>query len=257
MGSPTPTSWSWSEPRPPGSNLGPFSVVVQCTFSKDRPANPHICQAPLYPTLPSPNLCQCLAESQLCNQTPTQLWTLLECFLQLSTLTKLKMNWAQNYSQVSAFPFSRGISASYAGVEAADGQGSAPSLLMVPPDQMPPPSPSSGQEQGALILRVVQYSAVVILPSCISYKLPENWVPCLKPSNYFLLILGQNSKSLMWPVRLWFYFLNIPCSFWPQELCILCILHRTLTHHHLPSDCHFNPTLLFGPTSHQLCPIKM
>ena len=67
-----------------------------------------------------------------------------------------------------------------------------------------------------------------------------------------LKILNVTSKALVF-----FISLNIPCSFWPQELCTLWILHRTLAHHHLPSNCHFNPTLLFGPTSHQLCPIKM
>lgn len=64
--------------RPQASRLKPqlSSVIVQYTLSKDRPSNPHMCRTSLSLTFRHQTLCHSLAKSQLCNQTPTQLWTL-------------------------------------------------------------------------------------------------------------------------------------------------------------------------------------
>lgn len=166
------------------------------------------------------------------------------------------MNWTPNYSQVSASLFSRGVRASYPVAGAADEQGPSPSLSIVLPVQMPPSPPSFGQVGGELWFWALQYSTVALLPSYISYKLPENWVPYLKPSDYFLLILGQSSKSLMRPARLWFS---------GHVLSGLGTSAHTVSYtepspNPPPLDPHFNSSLLWGPASYpfdQLCPIKM
>lgn len=109
---------------------------------------------------------------------------------------------------------------------------------------------------GELWFWALQYSTVALLPSYISYKLSENWVPYLKPSDYFLLILGQSSKSLMRPARLWFS---------GHVLSGLGTSAHTVSYtepspNPPPLDPHFNSSLLWGPASYpfdQLCPIKM
>lgn len=138
-------------------------------------------------TLPTPNLCQCPAEPQFCNQTPTQLWTLLECFLQLPTLTGWK--WMTKLFPSVCFSFQWGCHCLISwGRGRGSWQAGSCSLSTVLPDEMPPthhhpctPTTIFGAGGGSFDSEspaIFSYSSLALV---ISYTLPENWVPYLNP----------------------------------------------------------------------------